>query len=166
MQAVKRRAVWIGALVGVGAVLGGLGPSAAGLALATGTTASSSARCSDATLHGIYDFATESTQVSGPAPNGPFAYAGFIYYDGAGRDHDLFSISADGHVSRFVKETGRYHVNANCTETETDSASGLGAQHYNQFVSPDGSQFAFIQTDSGIVSAGTGIRTGNAKSAN
>jgi hypothetical protein len=63
-------------------------------------------------------------------------------------------------------ETGKYHINPNCTGSETDTAPGIGTQHYDEFVSPDGSQFAYIQTDSGIVSAGTLTRTGNAQSSN
>jgi hypothetical protein len=166
MLAPKRHAVWIGALVGVGALLGGIGLSGGGLAVASGTSRDSSARCSDATLHGRYNFATESTQVSGPAPNGPFAYAGFVFYDGRGGDHEVYTISAAGAVSRLVTETGKYHINSNCTGSETDTAPGIGTQHYDEFVSPDGSQFAYIQTDSGIVSAGTLTRTGNAQSSN
>ena len=158
--------MWIGVLVGVGALLGGVGLSAGGLAVASGTSSPSSARCSDATLHGRYNFATESTQVSGPAPNGPFAYAGFVVYDGRGGDHEVYTISASGEVSRLVTETGKYHLNSDCTGSETDTGTGAGTQHYDEFVSPDGSQFAYIQTDSGIVSAGTLTRTGNSPGSN
>jgi hypothetical protein len=34
----------------------------------------------------------------------------------------------------------------------------IGTQHYEGFLSPDGSQMMFIQTDTGIVSAGTLVR--------
>ena len=130
---------------------------------ASWTPGDSSARCSDATLHGTYNFATESTQISGPPPNGPFAYAGFVVYDGKGGDHEVYTISANGQVSRFVTETGKYHINSDCTGSEADTARGFGTQHYDEFVSPDGSQFAYIQSDDGIVSAGTLTRTGNAQ---
>jgi hypothetical protein len=166
MRAPKRRTVWIGALVGVGALLGGMALFGGGLALASGTSNSTTASCSDATLHGRYNFATESTQVSGLPPNGPFAYAGFVFYDGRGRDHEVYTISANGGVSRLVTETGKYHLNSICIGSETDTAAGVGTQHYDEFVSPDGSQFAYIQTDRGIVSAGTLTRTGNAQSSN
>ncbi len=108
MPSPKRRGLWVGAVVGVGALLAGLGLSAGGLQLASGTTRKPSVGCSDATLHGRYNFATESTQVSGPAPNGPFAYSGFIYYDGRGKNHEVYTISAAGAVSRLVRETGTY----------------------------------------------------------
>ena len=166
MRAPTRRARWIGALFGVGVLLGGIGLSGAGAAFASGTNKESSDRCSDATLHGRYNFATESFQVSGPSPNGPFAYAGFVFYDGQGRNHEVYTISAAGQVSRLVTETGHYHVNSNCIGSETDSAPGIGTQHYDEFISPDGSQFAYIQTDKGIVSAGTLTRTGNSQNSN
>jgi hypothetical protein len=136
------------------------------VALASGTNKDSSAGCSDATLHGRYNFATESTQVSGPPPNGPFAYAGFVFYDGKGTNHEVYTLSAAGQVTRLVTETGRYHVNSNCIGSETDTAAGIGTQHYDEFISPDGSQFAYIQTDAGIVSAGTLTRTGSTESDN
>ena len=166
MRAPKRRALWIGVLVGVGAVLGGIGLTGGGTALANGTSSNSTALCSDATLHGRYNFATESTQVSGLPPNGPFAYAGFVFYDGRGKNDEVYTISANGEVSRLVTETGRYHLNGNCIGSETDTAPGIGTQHYDEFVSPDGSQFAYIQTDKGIVSAGALTRTGNAQNSN
>jgi hypothetical protein len=164
MQAPTRRTVMAGVLVGVGALLGGTLASSEGLAAASPTSGDSSARCSDATLHGRYSFATESTQVSGPPPNGPFAYAGFVVYDGRGRNSEVYTISAAGQVSQLVRETGRYHINADCTGSETDTALGIGTQHYDEFVSPDGSQIAYVQTDSGIVSAGTLTRVGNGRS--
>jgi hypothetical protein len=164
MRVPKKRVVWIGALVGVGTLLGGMGAFGGGLAAASGTGGESSSRCSDATLHGRYNFATESTQVSGTPPNGPFAYAGFVIYDGRGGDREVYTISAAGQVSRLVTETGTYHINSDCTGSETDTAPGAGTQHYDSFVSPDGSQFAYIQTDTGIVSAGTLTRTRAAES--
>lgn len=164
MHVPKRRLVWIGTIVGVGALLGGMTTFGEGLAAARGTSGASPTRCSDATLHGKYDFATESTQVSGTPPNGPFAYAGFVVYDGRGTDHEVYTISANGQVTRFVTETGTYHINPDCTGSETDSAAGIGTQHYDEFVSPDGSQFSYIQTDDGIVSAGTLTRVGNPRS--
>lgn len=162
MRTPKIRALWVGALVGVGALFGGLGVFGGGLAVASGSDGNSG-RCSDATLHGRYTFATESTQVSGTPPNGPFAYAGFVYYDGNGKNHEVYTISAAGQVTRHVTETGTYHINADCTGSETDTAPGIGTQHYDEFVSPDGSQISYIQTDEGIVSAGTLTRTANSQ---
>jgi len=43
---------------------------------------------------------------------------------------------------------------------EVDSGGG-STQHYDTFLKPDGSQFAYIQTDSGVVSAGMVFRTVN-----
>lgn len=164
MRATMARAARLGAVAGVGILLGGIGMTGGGLAAASGTSNDSVTRCSNATLHGRYNFATESTQVSGPPPNGPFAYAGFVFYDGKGGNHEVYTISADGQISRHVTEMGKYHINSDCTGSETDSAPGVGTQHYDEYVSPDGGQFAYIQTDKGIVSAGTLTRTPNAQS--
>jgi hypothetical protein len=134
------------------------------MGLATGggdvAVARAGAQCSVATLNGTYSFATESTQVSQPGA-GPFAYAGFVTYDGNGHESEVYTISVNGAVSSGVRETATYTVGADCVEHEVDSnpqQPDLGTQHYDGYVSPDGSQMMYIQTDNGVVSAGTLIR--------
>jgi hypothetical protein len=129
-----------------------------GLALASEVHPGETPVCSLATLHGTYSFASESVQVSQPGA-GPFAYAGFVTYDGNGHESEIYTISVNGDVSRFVTETATYTVTADCIESEVDKGKdSIGIQHYDGFVSPDGSQMMFIQTDTGIVSAGTLVR--------
>src|SRR5262245_52587665 len=158
MQA-SRSAVWVGALIGVGALFWGIRQSAetADVALASETTSDATAVCSVATLHGTYNFAAESMQIGGPDA-GPFAYAGLIMYDGKGGVSEVYTISVNGTISHGVRERGTYTVNQDCTGSEVDSGGGL-TQHYDTFLSPDGGQFAYIQTDSGAVSAGMVFRT-------
>ena len=115
--------------------------------------------CSLATLHGTYSFAAESVQASQPGA-GPFAYAGFVTYDGKGHGSENYTISFNGVVSRGVTETNTYTVSPDCRESETDTGGG-STQHYDGFLQPDGKQFAFVQTDQGIVSAGTLTRIVN-----
>src|SRR5262247_403484 len=155
----SRSAVWVGALIGVGSLFWGIRQAAgtADLALASETTSDATAVCSLATLHGTYNFATESIQIGGPDA-GPFAYAGLIMYDGKGGVSEIYTISVNGAVARGVRERGTYTVNPDCTASEVDSGGGL-TQHYDTFLSPDGSQFAYIQTDPGAVSAGMVFRT-------
>jgi hypothetical protein len=118
-------------------------------------------QCSLATLHGTYSFATESLQVSHPGA-GPFAYAGFVTYDGNGHESEVYTISINGVVSRGITETATYTVSSDCIESEVDIGAGsIGTQHYDGYVSPDGSQMMYIQTDNGVVSAGTLIRVAN-----
>jgi hypothetical protein len=61
--------------------------------------------------------------------------------------------------ARLIDAFPTYTVSLGCIETEVDTGPGsIGTQHYQGFLSPDGSQMMFIQTDKGIVSAGTLIR--------
>jgi hypothetical protein len=133
---------------------------AGGLAMASEMNSSGPSVCSVATLHGTYSFASESVQVSQPGA-GPFAYAGFVKYDGNGNESEIYTISVNGTVSRHVTETATYTVSPDCLESEVDTGQGTGTQHYDGFLSPDGSQMAFIQTDAGVVSAGTLVRVTN-----
>jgi len=129
---------------------------AGGLALASGINPTPSG-CSVATLHGTYSFATESLQTSHPGA-GPFAYAGFVTFDGAGHESEIYTISVNGVVTSGVTETATYTVTSDCIEHEIDTGQGTGTQHYDSYVSPDGSMSMFIQTDAGVVSAGTIVR--------
>ncbi|MBV9547916.1 MAG: hypothetical protein JOY61_26380 [Chloroflexi bacterium] len=142
----------------MGSLLAGVGHWAVGLAQASEMNGGAPRVCSVATLHGTYSFATESVQVSQPGA-GPFAYAGFVTYDGNGRESEVYTVSINGVVTRGVRETATYTVSPDCIESEVDTGPGsIGTQHYDGYVSPDGSQMMYIQTDDGIVSAGTLIR--------
>jgi hypothetical protein len=161
MRPQRRWAVWVGALLGVGLLLWEIRQSAGtgDVALASESSSDDSSVCSLATLHGTYNFAADGVQITGPDA-GPFAYAGQIVYDGKGGIKEVYSASFNGTIARTVRETGTYTVNRDCRESEVDSGGG-STQHYDGFLRPDGSQFAFVQTDSGVVSAGTAIRTVN-----
>lgn len=168
MRRPKRSALWVGVLFGGGSLLLGMTQfvGTGNLALANGTTSDAMRMCSQATLHGTYNFATESVQVAEPGA-GPFAYAGFVTYDGKGHVSEIYTISFNGVVSRAVTETGTYSVNPDCTSSEVDSGPGsIGTQHYDEFLKPDGSEFMYIQADPGVVSAGELIRTVKGSGAN
>jgi hypothetical protein len=163
MRLARRSAVWAGALIGVGSLVLGTSQSvgAGGLALAGQMNAGAPLACSVATLHGTYSFATESLSTSRPGA-GPFAYAGFVTYDGNGHESEVYTISINGVVSSGVTETATYTVTPDCRESEVDTGQGsIGTQHYDGYLSPDGSQMMYIQTDAGVVSAGTLIRVAN-----
>jgi hypothetical protein len=131
---------------------------ATGLVMASPANSGTALACSVATLHGTYSFATESLQTSHPGA-GPFAYAGFVTYDGNGHETEIYTISFNGVVTRGVTETATYTVSSDCIESEIDTGPGsIGTQHYDGYVSPDGSQMMYIQTDAGVVSAGTLVR--------
>lgn len=148
--------VGVGALTAVGCLVWVNG----GLAQASSGVSDAKAACSLATLHGTYNFASDGVQVAPRRGAGPFAYAGLVTYDGRGGVKQVVTISSNGVITRNLRETGRYTVHANCTESEVDRGGGT-TQHYESFLRPDGSEFAFIQTDRGIVSAGTLTRIAN-----
>jgi hypothetical protein len=158
----RRWAVGIGAPIAVATLLWGMSQVGSPGAVAFASASSGApAQCSAATLHGTYSFATESLQVSQPRA-GPFAYAGFVTYDGNGHESEIYTISINGSVSRGITETATYTVSSDCVESEVDTGAGsIGTQHYDGYVSPDGSQMMYIQTDHGVVSAGTLIRVAN-----
>ena len=129
------------ALAGVGSAF------AAEDGVASGTAA---ARCSKATLRGTYLFAYQGLTVSG-RDRGPFALAGSEVYDGRGNVRNSVSTSStNGRIARFTRTTGTYTVNADCT----GSVSYSDGTRYDQFVAPDGSTIAFVQTNPGTVAAG------------
>jgi len=78
---------------------------------------------------------------------------------------EVYSASFNGSIFRSVREAGTYTVNPDCTGSEVDSGGGT-TQHYDEFLKPDGSQFTYVQTDSGVVSAGTVVRTVKPSKAN
>src|ERR1700730_2726777 len=121
MRRPKRSALWVGVLFGGGSLLLGMMQfvGTGNLALASGTTSDATGMCSQATLHGTYNFATESVQVAEPGA-GPFAYAGLVTYDGKGGVSEVYTISVNGAISRGVTETGRYMVNPDCTGSEVE----------------------------------------------
>jgi hypothetical protein len=157
MRPGRRWIVGVGALTVVGCLVGGI---TGGLALASGGASGSKAGCSLATLHGTYNFASDGVQIAPPDGAGPFAYAGLVTYDGKGGVTQVITLSANGVITRHFKETGTYTVTPDCMESEVDMGGGT-TQHYDAFLRPDGSQFAFVQTDPGIVSAGTLTRIMN-----
>ena len=149
------------------AVLGLLGVLGVGLAIGRGfaqndenaavAKAAVAKKCSKATLHGTYLIAQNGVivkQTQGGAPQGPFASAGYEVYDGNGHIKSVASFNFNGHAFSNAHESGTYTVNSDCTGSEVDMGGGT-TQHYDEFLRPDGDQFAFVQTDQGIVSAGT-----------
>ena len=116
----------------------------AGSALAADAGA---AACSEATLRGTYLFAHEGFTVG----QGPFAIAGQDVFDGQGNQRGVITVSANGTITRFIHDTGKYTVNPDCTGSVSFSGGTTG----DLFVAPDGSQLVFVQTNPGNVRAGS-----------
>jgi hypothetical protein len=110
--------------------------------------------CSAATLDGPYVFSVSgfTTRHNQSAPN---AISGLETYNGDGTMSGIYTAQIDGHVYRDVAYTGTYTVGADCkgTLTITETVSGV-VQHFDQFVSPSGKEFTFVQTDPGFLASG------------
>jgi hypothetical protein len=141
---------YVAALLMVLGVLGLVGVLAVGRGFANDENASR-AKCSEATLHGMYLFAQNGVEIKGNDQR-PFALAGYDVFDGNGKVRGVSSGNFGGEVFRKDPFTGTYSVKANCTGTVTfrDGAAAQG----DLFIAPDGSKFAFVRTNPEDVAAG------------
>jgi hypothetical protein len=117
----------------------------------------SRAKCSEATLKGMYLFAQNGVEIKGTDQR-PFAIAGYDVFDGNGELKGRASANFNGKITRNEPLPGTYSVKANCTGTFTFT----NGTRYDMFIAPDGSKFAFVRTNPEIVSAGFEVR-GSAK---
>ena len=108
------------------------------------------AKCSDATLHGMYLFAFDGIGIESRG-HVPFAAAGYELYHGDGNVNAVVSYSVNGEITRKARLAGTYTVKADCTGRVTYPDV---AQHFDLFTAPDGSAFTFLQTDPGSVGSG------------
>jgi hypothetical protein len=115
------------------------------------------AKCSEATLHGQYLFATEGVDITGNEQV-PFAAAGYDVYNGNGKVKGVSSVNFNGEVLRNERFSGAYTVKADCTGTLTFADGG----QLDLFVAPDGSMYTIVETDPGLVASGFELR-GTAK---
>jgi hypothetical protein len=110
-----------------------------------------------ATLKGTYVFALDGVLIVG-SDRVPTAFAGLGMFDGHGHVHGVFSQSVNGKIMRLNRYTGTYTVKSDCTATETDRDVTGAVFHFDEFTAPDGSLFAFVETDSGVVTSGVESR--------
>ena len=141
---------YLAALLVVLGVVGLVGVLAVGRGFADDEN-DAGAKCSKATLHGMYLLAQDGVNVKGK-DQVPFAIAGMENYDGNGKVKGVFSFNFNGNVFHNDRIDGTYTVKANCTGTVTfkDGAATQG----DVFVAPDGSMFAFVRTNPEDVAAG------------
>lgn len=109
----------------------------------------SAARCSEATLRGTYLFSLVGFTVTGTGSD-PFAIGGQDVYDGHGHVRSVFTSSTNGKITRFIRSTGNYTVNPDCTGSVSFSG---GTTTGDLFIAPDGSQYVFVHTNPGTVAA-------------
>ena len=100
-------------------------------------------RCDLGTLHGTYLGANDGVVTEGDY-KGPFAAAEFQWFDGNGKIEGVYSVNYNSrNIFRRDEFSGRYRVRADCTGTVT-LADGT---EYDLFIDPDGSMFAWVQTE-------------------
>jgi hypothetical protein len=99
-------------------------------------------RCDLGTLHGTYLGANDGV-VTGGADKGPFAAAEFQWFDGNGKTEGVFSANYSRNITKKAEFSGTYTVNADCTGTVTLTDD----TQYRLFIDPDGSMFAWVQTN-------------------
>src|SRR5262245_57499318 len=134
----------LGLLLAVGGLLGGGGlpPPVWGSPL-----------CNLATLNGTYIFAAQGFLLRHDQQL-PIALAGRETYDGEGHVQGQLTQSLNG-VSGQVTYSGNYAVTPACVVTYTITDSTGATTHFDEFVSPDGNELTFIETDPGVVLSGS-----------
>jgi hypothetical protein len=143
----KRSGIWAAGVVLVLLVVGaGVLAGGTGYAEDNGDNGDENAvaKCSEATLHGMYLFAHDGVVTEGPGKV-PFAVAGYEVFDGNGKVDTVYSANFNGDIVSKKHATSTYTVKANCTGT-------IGPQ--DLFIAPDGSMFTFVQTDPSTVTSG------------
>jgi hypothetical protein len=138
----NRTGLWAGGLALILLVVGAGALTTVGAGYAKDEEASSSAKCSEATLHGTYPFAFDGVEVKGNNDQVPFAIAGYAVFDGNGKEKGVASSNFNGEVTRKEPISGKYTVKGDCTGTLTFAD---GSQ-IDLFIAPDGSMFTFVQT--------------------
>jgi hypothetical protein len=106
-------------------------------------------------LRGIYVYAQDGFDIMGDtaAQRTPFAQAGKEFFDGNGKMSGSFTASQNGKIVRGTY-SGTYTVNSDCSGTVTFTDNTGKTFHYDIFVEVGGTEFSFIQTDAGVVTAG------------
>lgn len=112
------------------------------------------AQCSLGTLNGTYVFSDSGFNVLG-SNHIPFADAGHETFDGNGNVHGVFTQSVNGTITRLIHYVGKYTIAQDCTGTETFTDNRGVTAHFDQFITPDGRQFTYTETDPRTVLAST-----------
>jgi hypothetical protein len=111
--------------------------------------------CSNASLTGNYGFA-----INGTAGGNPIASVGQVTANGNGKIAGFVSTSVNGSVASQVPLRGVYHINSNCTGTQTITPQGGSPFHFELAIIAGGKQVQLIETDSGTTEAGNAFAQG------
>ncbi|PTL79760.1 hypothetical protein [Vitiosangium sp. GDMCC 1.1324] len=128
----------------------GLAHEASGEALAV--EPSTNSQCKPRMLKGKYVYANDGYIVSG-SERVPFSQAGHDFFQGNGTLTGSATISTNGELTRIVY-TGTYTLEPDCSGTLTLTDNLGGTTHWDIFVTKNGEDLTYIQTDAGVVTSG------------
>ncbi|NMO18099.1 hypothetical protein HPC49_19220 [Pyxidicoccus fallax] len=112
---------------------------------------SANSQCRPRILKGHYVYATDGYIVSG-SERVPFAQAGHDFFQGDGTFTGSATISTNGEITRVVY-TGTYTLKPDCSGTATLTDNLGVTSHFDMFVSKNGTEVTYVQTDAGYVSS-------------
>jgi hypothetical protein len=133
----KPRGLWA---AGVVLVVGLVGVLAIGAGYAKDEN-TSTAKCSEATLHGTYLFADDGFVIK-DNEKVPFASSGYEVYDGNGHVKGVATTNVNGKITSKEPFSGTYTVKADCTGSSTYT----DGTRYDDYIAPDGSMLTYVQT--------------------
>lgn len=121
-------------------------------------------RCTNASLRGHYVFTARGTTFPAlmlpPLLTGPFASAGTADFDGNGHFSLTATSSFNGLVQGPAGITGTYNVNSDCSYT----SQGSNGATFRAVIVSGGKELLILQTNNGVVIAGTARRSGGSDS--
>lgn len=127
----------------------GLAHEASGEALAEEPSMHS--QCNPSILRGTYIYANNGFIVNGPTQI-PFAQAGHDFFKGNGTFTGSATVNTNGEIARIVY-SGTYTVKPDCSGNATFTDNLGGTAHFDFFVTKNGAELAYVQTDAGYVTA-------------
>jgi hypothetical protein len=110
--------------------------------------------CTLATLKGSFIYAQDGFIIAGSeaSQRTPFAQVGREYFDGAGTMSGVYTASLNGRIVR-GRYNGTYTVGADCIATIVFTDNLGVTSHYDGYLADGGDEFAFVQTDSNVVTS-------------
>jgi hypothetical protein len=106
--------------------------------------------CSNATLSGAYGFKGNGSVVLPNGSKADVAVVGRTVFDGHGGLSGSDTNSFNGTITRETT-TGTYHVNKDCTGSETFTSSSGNKVNADFVIVENGREAFFIETDPGVV---------------
>ncbi|ATB41549.1 hypothetical protein CYFUS_007015 [Cystobacter fuscus] len=113
-------------------------------------------QCKPSMLKGHYVYATDGYIVSG-SEQIPFAQAGHDLFQGDGTLTGWATISTNGEITR-IAYSGTYTLDPNCGGTATLTDNHGDTTHFDFFVTKNGANMTYVQTDAGYVSSAFELR--------